>query len=324
MTGDHRQDQIADIVRLAADAAGIAIRRFTATLVSGGAMNQTLIVCDEDGARYVLKEYRWPCDGPDDLDRPAKEAWLCDLVRAHGIPAARQLATVMAGNAVVVLREYLPGRLLGDVPVRFGSAWQSAGEMLARIHQIRLSPDGRAGMIAGRRVRPFAEGSWGRWQLANAAAQSRQVARRGRYDVDQERVRRVYHRAVPLLDSRPVRLLHNDPHPWNILVDAAEGRWHCTGWLDWEFAWTGDPAWDVARLDIFRLKDIGPTPAGFAMGYGSPRVPVVSDLYEFAIMLWMSNQEAAGDEVLGPTYHRAHQYLSGAGAVLSRLEQLLA
>jgi aminoglycoside phosphotransferase (APT) family kinase protein len=55
---------------------------------------------------------------------------------------------------------------------------------------------------------------------------------------------------VPLLDSRPVRLLHNDSHPWNILVDSVSGDWRVTGWLDWEFAWSGDPAWDIARLDI--------------------------------------------------------------------------
>jgi aminoglycoside phosphotransferase (APT) family kinase protein len=55
---------------------------------------------------------------------------------------------------------------------------------------------------------------------------------------------------VPLLDSRPVRLLHNDSHPWNILVDSVCGDWRVTGWLDWEFAWSGDPAWDIARLDI--------------------------------------------------------------------------
>ena len=54
----------------------------------------------------------------------------------------------------------------------------------------------------------------------------------------------------------------------------------------------------------------------FADGYGSPRVPVVSEQYEFAIMLWMSNQAAAGDTALSPTYCRAHRYLSEADAVL--------
>jgi hypothetical protein len=71
----------------------------------------------------------------------------------------------MAGDAIVVLREYLPGQPLGEVPVTCASAWRSAGETLARIHQIRLSADDRAGMIAGRefgrsRRGAGAGGSW--------------------------------------------------------------------------------------------------------------------------------------------------------------------
>jgi hypothetical protein len=72
------------------------------------------------------------------------------------------------------------------------------------------------------------------------------------------------------------------------------------------------------------LRDIGPTPEAFTTGYGKPGVPVVSELYEFAIMLWMSNQDAAGDELLRLTYRRTHQYLLQADAVLSRLERSLA
>ena len=281
MADDHDSDQTSAIVQLAADAAGITIKHFSTRLVASGTINRTMIVLGDDGSRNVLQEYRWPYQEPDDLNRPDKEAWLSDLARRRGIPAPRQLSRVTAGDAIVVLREYLPGHLLGDVPVTCASAWRSAGETLASIHQIRLGADDRAGVIAGRRVRPFAEGSWGRWQLANAVEHSQPVAHRGRYHIDPERVGRLYARAVPLLGSRPVRLLHNDPHPWNILVDATENSWHCTGWLDWEFAWTGDPTWDVARLDIFRLKDIGPTPAAFDGGYGSHRVPVVSELTPF-------------------------------------------
>jgi hypothetical protein len=69
-----------------------------------------------------------------------------------------------------------------------------------------------------------------------------------------------------------VRLLHNDPHPWNVLV--AE--------------------------------------------------PIIRELYEFAILLWMSNQAATGDQTLLPTYRRAHRHLLRAPAVLTNIEQLLA
>jgi hypothetical protein len=73
-------------------------------------------------------------------------------------------------------------------------------------------------------------------------------------------------------------------------------------------------------LDIFRLKDIGPTPEAFDVGYGSQRVPIVSELYKFAIMLWMSNQAAAGGRLLVATYRAADAYLTLADKTLDRLE----
>lgn len=319
--GDLGREPTARLVGLLADAAGISVTQFSVRLLASGDLTNSTWMIQADGSRYVLREYRWRHQGPDDLDRPEKEAWLAELVRSRGVPAPRQLARMRFDGTVAVLREYLPGRPLGDVPTTCASAWRSAGETLARVHGIRISADGRAGVIAGREVRPFAEGSWGQWQLANAVAHSRKVAGRGGYNVDPDRVRSIYERAVPLLDKRPVRLIHNDPHPWNILVGGSGELWGCTGLLDWEFAWAADPAWDVARLDAFRLKDIGATPPAFDSGYRSARDPVVSQLYEFAIMLWMSNQDAAGDQLLRPTYRRVHEYLSDADAVLARFER---
>lgn len=324
MEENNEVSRVEQFAELTAKAAGVAIRRFSTSLINhAGGTNRTWLVQADDGSQYVLREYRWPHTTPDDLDRPEKEAWLADLVRTHGVPAPRQLSRVPVDGGVVAMYEYLPGRLLGDIPVTCAAAWRSAGQILARIHRVRVSSGGRAGVIVGRDVLPFPEGSWGQWQRENALWHSELVARRGMYDVDPRRVRRLYARAVPLLDNRPVRLLHNDPHPWNILVDTVRGEWHVSGWLDWEFAWSGDPAWDIARLDIFRLNDIGPTPKAFTFGYGEPRIPVVSELYEFAIMLWMSNQDAAGDKLLRTTYLKAHQYLLQADAVLSQLERAL-
>ena len=127
MVSDQDPDRTGEMVRLAADAAGVALGRFTTSLVSRGSINQTRMVRGDDGARYVLQQYGWPFAGPDDLDRPGKEAWPSDLVRGHGVPASRELSWVRAGDAVVVLREYLPGQPLGDVPVTCAPAWRSAG-----------------------------------------------------------------------------------------------------------------------------------------------------------------------------------------------------
>lgn len=319
----HETGPAAEVLRLVAEAANLNVTDLTVVPAAGiGSTNRNWIV-SHGGDRYFLREYRWPFDGPDDLDRPEKEAWLGDLLRSRGVPAPRELCRVNTAGSVASLSTFMPGRHLGDIPVTCASAWESAGRVLAGIHGIRIGRSDQAGMIAGRSVRPFTEGSWGRWQAANAVAHANAVAGRGGYPVDPELVGRVYRKAIPFLDRRPVRLLHNDPHPWNVLVDRVGSRWQCTGWLDWEFAWAGDPAWDIARLDIFRLKDIGPTPESFTRGYGSRRVPVVSELYTFALTLWMSNQAAAGDQLLLPTYQNADTYLATADQTLAGLDRQL-
>lgn len=237
-------------------------------------------------------------------------------------PLPGVLARVDSGDGTAVVLTFLPGVPLGDLPEMYDDAWRDVGRTLAAVHSIQIG-DGTAGMIAGRNVRPFPEGSWGRWQLANAVSHAARVTTRGLYQLDGDRVQSIFQRAIPLFDARPVRLLHNDPHAWNVIVDRSGGRWRCTGWLDWEFAWAGDPAWDVTRLDIFRSKDIGPTPHSFYEGYGCAPAPIVSDLYEFAVLLWMSNEAATGDQIMMPTYRRAHHYLQQAPALLTRLEQRL-
>ncbi|GAB3414857.1 phosphotransferase family protein [Flindersiella endophytica] len=322
----HRDANHPEHARRAIDlvlrAAGLPTDGYTSTPLGPLLVNATYLIQFDAGDRYVARIYRWPFDGPDDLDRAAKEMWLSDLLRRYGIPAPRVLTKVETDDGTAVLCSFLPGQTLGDLSEINDGAWRTVGESLARVHEIQVG-DGSAGVIVGSRVRPFSEGSWGGWQLANALAHSEQVARHGEYDIDPDRVGALYQRAVTLFDERPVRLLHNDPHAWNVLVDCEPAGWRCTGWLDWEFAWAGDPAWDLARLDIFRLKDIGPTPLSFYEGYAAGPAPIVSELYEFAILLWMANQAATGDQTLLPTYRRAHRHLLRAPAVLANLEQLV-
>lgn len=304
------------------EAAGLSSRAYSCMPLGAAVVNTTNLLQFDNGDRYVLRIYRWPFDGPDDLDRANKEIWISELLRNRGIPAAHTLAKIETDAGSAVLRTFLPGNPLGDLPAIRSEPWRAVGESLAEIHDIEIG-DGQAGVITGNKVRPFIEGNWGRWQVANAIAHCEQVARRGTYDIDPDRVHTLYQRAAPLFDNRPIRLLHNDPHAWNVLVAMNAGRWRCTGWLDWEFAWTGDPAWDLARLDIFRTKDIGPTPDSLYAGYGAGPAPIVSDLYELAIMLWMSNQAATGDQTLLPTYRRAHRFLLQAPAVLTHIEHLV-
>ncbi len=51
-----------------------------------------------------------------------------------------------------------------------------------------------------------------------------------------------------LPDSHHSRLVHGDFDPANILVKEVEGRWAISSILDWEFAFSGSPLWDVANM----------------------------------------------------------------------------
>ncbi|WP_419419212.1 phosphotransferase family protein [Legionella sp. D16C41] len=50
----------------------------------------------------------------------------------------------------------------------------------------------------------------------------------------------------PSLDEK--QLVHGDFDPANILVNYQEGRWQISGVLDWEFAFSGSPLFDVANM----------------------------------------------------------------------------
>lgn len=43
-------------------------------------------------------------------------------------------------------------------------------------------------------------------------------------------------------------LIHGDFNPANILVRKERGRWGVSGILDWEFAFSGSPLWDIANF----------------------------------------------------------------------------
>ena len=85
----------------------------------------------------------------------------------------------------------------------------------------------------------------------------------------------------------------------------------------------GDPAWDATRPDIFRSKDIRLTRQSFYESYGYGPALIVGELYELAILVWISDEAATGGQVMMLTSRQAHQYLQRAPAVLSRLEQHL-
>lgn len=296
--------------------------------VNTGVTNRTSLVVLNDETRYILREYDWPYDSSDNLHRLEKELYLHDLLLKHDVPVPAIVAHLDDESTRAVLMEYRPGHLLGNVvesltEVQRTQAWRATGTALRKVHLIRL-PDGCPGVVVGERVQPFEEGSWGDFQFHQAVQHANRLLMRDlglRFDLSS--MKNVLKQAVPLLNESPMVLLHNDPHPWNVLVHEVAGHWTCSAWLDWEYAWAGDPTWDLVRLDLFRLKPIGPTPDAFYEGYGAfPREPHGS-IYEMSIYLWMANQyldgEADAERELMPTYEAAMRYLEQIDESVERI-----
>jgi aminoglycoside phosphotransferase (APT) family kinase protein len=198
--------------------------------------------------RYVLRQR---LDGSAAAAR--KEAYLSGLLAARDVPAPRVLAAV-TGEEVGVLSTYVEGIGL-DQALRsltrheLASAWRSVGDVLRGVHEIRL---GTAGEIVGDRIEPFAAGwaAWSTGQLAEDLVWLRdQVA--DSTPISAARIERFAELARDALSDAPVRLIHNDVLPQNIVVAPGTDGWRCTGVLDWEFARAGDPRSDRATLDAF-------------------------------------------------------------------------
>jgi aminoglycoside phosphotransferase (APT) family kinase protein len=295
--------------------------------IATGWTNENWLVTLHSGTRLVLRRYRWPHSSAD-LDRPVKERYLHRILGAAGVPVAGILAHVEEAGLAASLLESLPGEPLGDVSTRLSArdradAWRSTGAALRRAHSMQYPP-GTHGVIVGRRVRPEAE-TWGRWMMALLLGQAERLRDRHGVKLDLARLRRVAEQAVPLLDEHEPCLLHNDPHVWNVLVDDTGAGWYCSGWLDWEYAWVGDPVWDLTRLDTWRKRPIGPTPAAFWDGYGAGFAEPNYSLYLMSICLWQAGDQLT-DRSANPTETRKRSlmYLADLEFHLAQLEATVA
>ncbi|PWT79233.1 MAG: hypothetical protein C5B60_00010 [Chloroflexi bacterium] len=291
-------------------------------LPSSGITNHMALVTLEDGAHFVLRQYQWPWDNRD-LNRPEKERYIHALLRQAGVPVPAIVAHVELAGRSAVLMEYMPGKNLGDIATSLpeeasGQVWRSCGQMLRRAHSISY-PKGTYGVIVGNHVETFADHgswedkapSWGHSQIHMILAHFQQLSQHflpalGLVERD---LRRTLAEALPYLNRTLPTLLHNDAHPWNVLVHSEGGQWRCSAWLDWEYAWVGDPNWDLVRMDLFRRAPIGVTPEAFWEGYGRHPAEPERSVYQMQINLWMASQYLSGDRHLPPTYEAAMAYV---------------
>ena len=153
---------------------------------------------------------------------------------------------------------------------------------------------------------------------------ARQLAERGSVALDVDELQALIEEALPALNDHEPCLLHNDPHAWNVLVVESADGWRCSGWLDWEYAWVGDPVWDLARLDLWRMAPIGDTPDSFWEGYGRRPVEPSRSVYEMSLCLWQAAEGLASpQESRTETQRRALECVEEVDCYVDKLRALV-
>lgn len=224
---------------------------------------------------------------------------------------------------------WLPGELLGVVATReapaddVSGAWRQAAAALRAAHSIPLrSTD--AGFLSADGLVALPEGSFGQFHQDRIGRYARRLhAKAPELGVDPVRITALARAAQPKIDEAPLVLGHGDSHAWNVLVVRDQsGRWQLSGWLDWEFAWAGDPAWDHMRMMVQRFSDFGALPNAWWDGYGSRPRELNLAIAVLHFMLWKALDHVAGIDSRDAAVALA--WLIELPQHLAELEQLLA
>ncbi|HZN13854.1 MAG TPA: aminoglycoside phosphotransferase family protein [Acidimicrobiales bacterium] len=307
------------LVQQLAVEAGFGARQFTVRPIQSEGLINAHSLLEVGDERYVVRRYGWPWPGVEPFDRMAKEAWLLGKLEAAGVRAPRAIASARDGDDAALLLSYVDGAPLGTLDVRRDDMWRAAGAALREIHDADIGMAGSpVGMIiGGGRVDAFA-GGWAEWNVTNTRHHGEALAA-GRPDlgIDVERCVAIVEQARAALDAGPTCLIHTDANPWNVLI-TPDGR---ATWVDWEFAWWGDPLYDFVRMTFARKRYLGPLPDAYFEGYGNdPRGSPLFGIYELQFQLWMGHEALAPLLPIQVTYDNAERYLRQLPAHLDRLE----
>ena len=305
---------VRDLAQTLVRKAGLSGEIERISLFPGGWTNRNWLVTLTSDVRCVLRQYQWPHNAPEPR-RMEKEVYLHRLLEVAGVPVARVLGRFSDSDADVLLLEYLPGEILGDVTgtlsaLERDAAWRSCGQALRKAHQITFGAD-EHGVIVGDRVEPAVPETWGHWRMHNLLHHAQALQEVHGLPIPVDGLASILEGALPLFNTFDACLLHNDAHVWNAVVNKTTRGWSCAGWLDWEYAWVGDPNWDLARADVWRIRDIGPTPESFWEGYGGPPVEPHFTFHKMSLSLWQANEHLSDPiEDPSPSHLRAVKYVA--------------
>ena len=324
-SGDADADLLAELGRAAGSRGRLAWR----PLAGVGELNRHYVVEVGTAAPMIARLYGWPFPVPEPFDRMAKEAWVLGALAGTSpvIPELLATATTATGRGLLMTR--LPGDVFGEVagtlpaPVAAGT-WQSVADALRAVHGAVVPGMTAAGGITGDGVRAY-PGGWGAEQARQFQAQAeRLAAARPELAAGLDRAIVIVTAAAPILDERPVSLVHGDAHPWNVLVapsDANGTSWRCTGLLDWEFACAGDGLVDIVRLDIGRIRPLGPPPVDLLVGYQDHSARIAEEIYRLTYHVWMANDSRYFAH--RPAFDNAENYLRELAVRLDHLDRVI-
>lgn len=267
--------------------------------LTGGFSNDNLLLATDAGEQFVLRRY------PRGNNTCAVEAALARRLASTGaVPVADVVAAdpegAAAGEPVMVSR-FVDGELVSAVLPGLDAhgakhLGRAVGAVLAAIGAVAFP---RPGFFDGPDLVPGPEGME---PTAELPAFVDRCLRTGNAHLalsaaEQDALRGWAAEAATVLDAvrGARRLVHSDFNPKNLLAAArADGTWTVTAVLDWEFAFSSSPLFDVGNMLRFRAELPPPYADGFVDGYGAagghlpddwPTLSTALDLFALADFL---------------------------------------
>jgi aminoglycoside phosphotransferase (APT) family kinase protein len=239
-----------------------------ATALAGGYSNANILLVSHNGDQYVLRRYL-------NHNSCAVEAALAGRL-AGIVPVADVIAADADGTAAgqpVMVSRFMPGAVVSMIlpeldPGEAGPLGRSVGAVLAAIGTVTFP---RPGFFEGPDLIP---GPGGMEPIADLPGFVDHCLRTGNAHhaltpAEQDALRQHAAAAAPALDAiRGARqLVHSDFNPKNLLAAQHNGNWTVTAVLDWEFAFSNSPMFDIGNMLRFPSELPPAFTEGFIAGY---------------------------------------------------------
>jgi aminoglycoside phosphotransferase (APT) family kinase protein len=246
--------------------------------LSGGICNSTYrILLNNSDQPFVLRLY------DRDPSACALELDLIRLVRAD-VPVPEIIYAEREGRQRIppfVLMEYVAGLQFrelwrGGNPEAIAQAARSIGEVLARISSYCFDQPGKLG--PGPKVKLQTRAPQSTLQTIEDCLASPSFCASVPSELAEKMRAMAWHWADRLSNLDCERaLVHGDFNKRNILVRKVNGCWKVAAILDWEFAFSGSPIWDLASISRYERPSRPPLEPYFSQGCLSAGMVLADD-----------------------------------------------